>query len=38
MDHTTIAVDQQDLVRIRRQLHMYPELRWDMPLTTALVK
>ena len=38
MDHHMISVDQADLVRIRRQLHMYPELKWDLPLTTALVK
>ena len=30
-------LDQQDLVRIRRQLHMYPELKWDLPMTHALV-
>ena len=31
-------LDQQDLVRLRRQLHMYPELGWDLPLTSALVR
>ena len=38
MDHSMINVDLQDLVRIRRQLHMYPELRWELPMTAALVK
>ena len=38
MDQSMIHVDQQDLVRIRRQLHKYPELKWDLPMTTALVK
>ncbi len=31
-------LDQNDLVRIRRQLHMYPELRWELPMTSALVR
>ena len=31
-------LDQEDLVRIRRQLHMYPELKWDLPMTSALVR
>ena len=31
-------LDQEDLVRIRRRLHMYPELKWDLPLTSALVR
>ncbi|MBR4082007.1 MAG: amidohydrolase [Clostridia bacterium] len=38
MDYTIAPVCQEELVRIRRQLHMYPELRWDLPLTAALVK
>ena len=38
MDHTIAPVHQEDLVRIRRQLHMYPELKWDLPMTAALVK
>ena len=38
MDHSMITVNQEDLVRIRRQLHMYPELRWDLPMTAALVR
>ena len=38
MDHTMITVNQEELVRIRRQLHMHPELRWDLPMTAALVK
>ena len=38
MHHSDISVCQEELVRIRRQLHMYPELKWDLPLTTALVR
>ena len=38
MDYTIAPVNQEELVRIRRQLHMYPELKWDLPLTAALVK
>ena len=38
MDHTIAPISQEELVRIRRQLHMYPELRWDLPMTAALVK
>ena len=38
MDKRIPPIDQQDLVRIRRQLHMYPELRWDLPKTSALVR
>ena len=38
MDYTNAPINQEELVRIRRQLHMYPELKWDLPLTAALVK
>lgn len=38
MEHTQIAVDQQELVRIRRELHMYPELGWELPKTSGLVR
>jgi metal-dependent amidase/aminoacylase/carboxypeptidase family protein len=38
MDYTIAPINQEELVRIRRQLHMYPELRWDLPMTAALVK
>ena len=38
MDHTIAPVDQSELVRIRRELHMYPELRWDLDRTAALVR
>lgn len=38
MDSRIPRIDQDDLVRIRRQLHMYPELRWDLPMTSALVR
>ena len=33
-----VPVDQAELVRLRRELHMYPELRWDLDRTAALVK
>jgi amidohydrolase len=33
-----IPVDAGELVRIRRQLHMYPELGWDLEKTSALVR
>ena len=38
MDSRIPFIDQDELVRIRRQLHMYPELRWDLPNTSALVR
>lgn len=38
MDAKQIPVDQDMMVRVRRQLHMYPELEWDLPLTTQLVR
>jgi len=38
MDYTIAPVNQEELVRIRRQLHMYPEMKWDLPLTSALVR
>ncbi len=38
MDYTIAPIDQQELVRIRRELHMYPELRWDLDRTAALVR
>jgi len=38
MDYTVAPVCQEELVRIRRELHMYPELRWDLDRTAALVK
>jgi len=31
-------LDQKELVRLRRQLHMYPELGWDLEKTSALVR
>ena len=30
MDYSIAPIDQSELVRIRRELHMYPELRWDL--------
>lgn len=38
MDYTIAPIRQEELVRIRRELHMHPELKWDLPLTAALVK
>ena len=38
MENIQVPIDQEELVRIRRRLHMYPELKWDLPMTTALVK
>ena len=32
------TVDQQRMVRIRRQLHAHPERGWELEQTTALVK
>ncbi len=33
-----MVVDQGMMVRIRRELHMYPELGWDLERTSALVR
>ena len=38
MDSRIPPVDQEALVRIRRRLHEYPELGWDLPMTSALVR
>jgi len=38
MDYTMAPICQEELVKIRRQLHMYPERGWELPLTTALVR
>ena len=38
MDYTIAPICQEELVRIRRELHMHPELKWELPLTAALVK
>ena len=38
MDHSCIKIDNDYLISLRRELHMYPELRWDLPRTAALVK
>ena len=38
MDYTIAPVCQEELVAIRRELHMYPELRWDLDRTAALVR
>ncbi len=33
-----IDVSRDNLLRVRRQLHMYPELGWDLDRTSALVR
>ena len=38
MDHNSVFIDNEYLVSLRRELHMYPELRWELPRTAALVK
>ena len=38
MDFSIAPVSQQELVTLRRELHMYPELRWELDRTAALVK
>ena len=38
MDYTIAPICQEELVKIRRQLHMYPERGWELPLTTQLVR
>ena len=38
MDYSIAPIEQSELVRIRRELHMYPELRWDLERTAALVR
>ena len=37
-DYTIAPVCQEELVKLRRELHMYPELRWDLDRTAALVR
>ena len=32
------SVDQDYMVKLRRELHEYPELEFDLPRTIALVK
>ena len=38
MNYTIAPICQEELVKIRRQLHMYPERGWELPLTTQLVR
>lgn len=38
MTNVPFPVDQDDLVRMRRRLHMYPELGWELPMTAAFVR
>ena len=38
MDSRIPPIDQEDLVRIRRELHARPELGWDLTETSALVR
>ena len=37
-DYTAAPIHEEDLVRVRRQLHMYPELGWELTRTSALVQ
>lgn len=37
MNTARIPVDQELMVRVRRRLHMFPELGWDLTETAALV-
>ena len=38
MENHNIEIDNGYLVKLRRELHMYPELRWELPRTAALVR
>ena len=38
MNINEIKIDNDYLVSLRRELHMYPELRWELPRTAALVR
>ena len=38
MNYTIAPICQEELVKIRRQLHMYPERGWELPLPTQLVR
>lgn len=38
MEYSGINIDNEYLVNLRRELHMYPELRWELPRTSALVR
>ena len=38
MDALHCEVDRELLIRVRRELHMYPELGWDLDRTAALVR
>ena len=38
MDSRIPPIDEEDLVRIRRTLHEYPELGWELQRTSALVR
>ncbi|MBQ4193242.1 MAG: amidohydrolase [Clostridia bacterium] len=38
MDSRIPPIDEEDLVRIRRTLHEYPELGWELQKTSALVR
>lgn len=33
-----ISVDKDYIIKLRRQIHMYPEVGYDLPITVALVK
>ena len=36
MDHRDVHIDNDYLVALRREMHMHPELRWELPRTAAL--
>ena len=38
MDSRMPPIDRDYLVRIRRRIHAWPELGWDLPVTAALVR
>lgn len=38
MDHSDVYIDNGYLTRIRREMHMYPELGWELERTSALVR
>ena len=38
MEKIIAAVDKEYILSVRRELHMYPELAFDLPKTTALIR
>ena len=33
-----INIDKEYVIKLRREIHMYPEVEYDLPKTIALVK